>query len=428
MEKKIATPFLKSEAQAKQEWLGHLLDDDHVPLDVAYKATCQIQREYYPYAIYNVTCSGDWSATSIWEHVEEYQVPREETVYIDYQGREHKHSGNDREYRNGRSIDHYRRPMSRTVYDTEKRTVTDNIESTYGSVGPNAFAELIVTSDFPQLANWASHFSTEQFIEADEAYLGRFRVIPETMKSSDAERSAKSAAINDLGRVGMRDVPGNRFEDFGIDATFLNVERTDAYLAVYHVFYEYEGEKFECYLSGGLNAADFFMERKPVDDSIKTRTKTLDERISKNGFLSRKTLYLYGTVCFAISALFFPLTYGASATLTSLLWLVAAACCIIRFNMMRLTYKKAKQEKELFTSDNVFLKQQILELSQNDMISDEEKGQMIEEWLTEHSNNTNAGNDQDNTGKQSQLAKIIDIVLIIAIGAGFIFAIPAGMA
>ena len=77
MGKKIATPFLKSEAQAKQEWLGHLLDDDHVPLDVAYKATCQIQREYYPYAIYSVTCSGDWSATSIWEHVEEYQVPGE---------------------------------------------------------------------------------------------------------------------------------------------------------------------------------------------------------------------------------------------------------------------------------------------------------------------------------------------------------------
>lgn len=412
MGKKIATPFLKSEAQAKQEWLGHLLDDDHVPLDVAYKATCQIQREYFPYAIYSVTCSGDWSATSIWEHVEEYQVPREETVYIDYHGREHKHSGNDREYRNGRSIDHYRRPMSRTVYDTEKRTVTDNIESTYGSVGPNTFAELIVTSDFPQLANWASHFSTDQFIEADEAYLGRFRVIPETMKSSDAERSAKSAAINDLGRVGMRDVPGNRFEDFGIDATFLNVERADAYLAVYHVFYEYEGEKFECYLSGGLNAADFFMERKPVDDSIKTRDETLDERISKNGFLSGKTLYLFGAVLLLAAALI-PIYDGWIPA--ALPWLVAAVCCIIRFNMMNITYKKAKQEKELFASDNVFLKQQIRELSQNDMISDEEKGRMIEEWLSERSNNTDEENGRGNAEKQAQLAKIINIVLIIAI-------------
>ena len=233
-------------------------------------------------------------------------------------------------------------------------------------------------------------------------------MIPETMKSSDAERSAKSAAINDLGRVGMRDVPGNRFEDFGIDATFLNVERADAYLAVYHVFYEYEGEKFECYLSGGLNAADFFMERKPVDDSI----KTLNERISKNGFLSGKTLYLFGAVLLLAAALI-PIYDGWIPA--ALPWLVAAVCCIIRFNMMNITYKKAKQEKELFASDNVFLKQQIRELSQNDMISDEEKGQIIEEWLSERSNNTDEENGRGNAEKQAQLAKIINIVLIIAI-------------
>lgn len=49
------------------------------------------------------------------------------------------------------------------------------------------------------------------------------------------------------------------------------------------------------------------------------------------------------------------------------------------------------------------------------MISDEEKGRMIEEWLSERSNNTDEENGRGNAEKQAQLAKIINIVLIIAI-------------
>ena len=49
------------------------------------------------------------------------------------------------------------------------------------------------------------------------------------------------------------------------------------------------------------------------------------------------------------------------------------------------------------------------------MISDEEKGRMIEEWLSERSNNTDEENGLGNAEKQAQLAKIINIVLIIAI-------------
>lgn len=116
-EKLIVTKFLRDEEQIKQDWLCLLMKDEKAPLDVSYRARLiKIVKEYYPIAVFSVTCEAEWQATSYWEHVEEYQVAREETVYIDYQGKEHKSSGRDVEVRNGRTIDHYRKPMTRTVY------------------------------------------------------------------------------------------------------------------------------------------------------------------------------------------------------------------------------------------------------------------------------------------------------------------------
>ena len=93
-EKLIVTKFLRDEEQIKQDWLCLLMKDEKAPLDVSYRARLiKIVKEYYPIAVFSVTCEAEWQATSYWEHVEEYQVAREETVYIDYQGKEHKSSG-----------------------------------------------------------------------------------------------------------------------------------------------------------------------------------------------------------------------------------------------------------------------------------------------------------------------------------------------
>ena len=112
MGRKLVTQFLKDEAQARLQWLELLMNIPDAPLDIAYKSKYEIKREYYPFAIYSMDCHANWTARSIWEHTEEYQVQRTETVYIDYMGREHDRPFNDIQTVDGKMVDHYRQPMN----------------------------------------------------------------------------------------------------------------------------------------------------------------------------------------------------------------------------------------------------------------------------------------------------------------------------
>ncbi len=280
--KKLATPFLKTEEEARQQWIRLLTSDEHVPVDVAFKATCEITREYYPIAEYDMACVGSWSATSVKEHEEEYQVAREETVFIDKYGTEYKSAGEGR------------RPLSRTVWDTKTKTVIDRMWDTYGDIGPLRLVEQVAISDVPDM-DWVNHFEKGQFVEVKDGFFDGSTLMPSTVSDAQAEKQARDDAASDVARYGQRDVPGDRFEDYSLDTFGVEKSvRVDKYLGVYHVVYHYDGETYECFLSGGTDSRDYLFGPLPVDESIKGHSDLLEEQVSKNGCFNQGVFLVVG--------------------------------------------------------------------------------------------------------------------------------------
>lgn len=413
--RKLATPFLRTEEEVKQQWIQLLTSDKHVPIDVAFRATCQIAREYYPYAEYDMSCVGSWSATSINEHVEEYQVAREETVYIDYRGGEHKTGGVDTDFSSRK--EYPRQPLSRTVYDTKKRTVVDAVWQSQGDVGPLRLIEQVALSDMPNLS-WANSFRDEEFVEVDEGCFEGCTLIPVGVSAEDAQARAKDCAITDVAHYAEQDVPGDRFEDFSLDSFGVQKStRVDKYLGVYHVTYQYEGKKYQCFISGGANGDDCLFGEKPVDASIKEHSDMLDEHMSKNSFLSRKLFFLIAAFflgCFAAG--------GTGAVEQSWAWLfyvplIGALYFAARFVVMHLAYKDMEKSKKQFDTDNAFLRKQILELSQNDAVPHEEKEKMVEEWFSSHAGGVSAGREQTEQviEAQKKRTRLINRIALVAL-------------
>lgn len=430
----LATTFKKSEEEAKSQWLRLLTDDGNVPIDVAFRSTYEIKKEYYPYAEFHIRCKGKWSATSIWEHEEECQVAREETVYIDYMGKEHKDAGHDNEIINGKAVTRYRQPMSRTVYETKTKTVIDQTSRTSGDVGPLNLKEYESLCDMPSLA-WVNGFSSDDFVKVAEGFFDGYDLITPTVSDDEAEREAQNEAVYDTAAYAKRDVPGDRYEDFYLDRFSVeSCQQIDCYLAVFHVIYQYDGETYHCYLSGSNEEDDYLFGQKPIDESIKERAETLDKQVEKSGWFSRKTLFLLGVLpLFWLGGVFgiftgydvYAYPFETGDMINMIMWgtlswacYIGAAYCLARFVLMQVAYSRVKKEKERFESDHTLLRKQVLELVNNDAVSYGEKERTIEEWLAGHSGGLASGKAQTESvvatqKRRTRLVNILAIALVV---------------
>ena len=379
--KMLATRFLKTEEEARQQWVRLLASDEHVPVDVAFKATCEITREYYPIAEYAMTCVGSWSAMSVKEHEEEYQVAREETVYIDKDGKAHSHPANDRWAR------------TRTVWDTKTKMVIDRMWDTYGDIGPLKLVERVAISDVPDM-EWLNHFEKGQFVKVEDGFFDDCVLMPSTVSDAQVDEQAESDAISDVANYGKHDVPGDRFEDYSLNAFSVEESvRTDKYLGVYHVVYQYDGETYECYLSGGTNSQDYLFGPLPVDESIKGHADLLEEKVSESGCFTQAVALAAAVLLIFIGGLSMLFT-GPRFDYVQIFWGIALVVGIYLAAWVVLTHmlnSKLKKEKAQFSSDNAFLRERILELSENDAMSAEEKQRTVETWLSEHAEGKASG-------------------------------------
>ena len=416
---KYVTQFQKDEAHARLQWLELLVDMPDAPLDIAFKSKCEIKREYYPFAIYSMNCDANWSARSIWEHTEEYQVQRTETVYVDYMGREHDRPFNDVQTVDGKMVDHYRQPMNKIVYDTKKKTVVDAVQDSHGCVGPRTFSDRIALCGFPNLLTWAGHFSDKQLTEVEDDALSGCIIKNQSVSAAEADNQAEKDAFSELCSLASRSVPGDRYEDLEVfDLKINSVNRTDVYLAVYHIVYEYEGRHYECYISGSDNKTDVELTNHPTDETLKSRENTLKIEAKKHGFTSRKTIFLI-CIPFLLCASGLRGPFGQ-------LCLVGAIYCGVRFYLEQNLSREITRIQERFTSDNASLRQRILEISELDSISDEEKMQTIDEWLKNRSNATPADNVQIETaldGQKAKIGKLNRIAIAVSIAIILLFII-----
>lgn len=415
MGKKFVTQFLKDEAHARLQWLESLVDIPDAPLDVAFKSKYEINREYYPFAIYSINCDANWSARSIWEHTEEYQVQRTETVYVDYMGREHDRPFNDIQTVDGKMVDHYRQPMNKIVYDTKKRTIVDAVQDSHGCVGPRTFSDRIALCDFPNLLTWAGHFSDEQFTEVEDDALSGCTIKIQSVSATGADKQAENNAFSELCSIARRGVPGDRYENLEVfDFKINSINRTDVYLAVYHIVYEYEGKHYDCYISGSGNITDVELTNHPTEETLKSHENTLKAEVKKHGFTSRKTAFLI-CIPFLLCASGLRGPFGQ-------LCLVGAIYCGIRFYLEQSLSRQITKIQERFTSDNASLRRRILEISELDSISDEEKMQAIDEWLKNRPNAIAADDAQieavlddqkTKIGKLNKIAISVSIAIIL---------------
>lgn len=396
-----AAKFVRNDEQVHRDWLRLLIENPHAPLDVAYKASLiHVGREYYPYAQYDLTCVTSWSAKSIWEHKEERQVPV--TKYQDYSGKLHDRSGTDTEVYNGHYFTHSRKVV--TVYETETFTVVDNVQQTSGKVGPAKLTEKVwlgPSDGMERLLNWAENFPANQFVPFGTVAKD-VTIIPESKSQSAAQNEAAEQASGILTARAKREVPGTRYENFRITGfNVQNVSRIPLYLPVFHVRYSYEGQKYECFMTGGNTQSDALAFEQPSDEAIKEHHEGLNKAIEDNDGCSQfgsfiLSLILGGLGLFTLLPnAIVPISSAFSngidlgSLLFGIAFLVPAVICIgiavkslMKFFAKRKNHREAKSTKAKVEADSLAIKQQILDLIYNDTIPEEQKAQMIQEWIT----------------------------------------------
>ncbi|MBQ6662706.1 MAG: hypothetical protein IJM69_04130, partial [Firmicutes bacterium] len=142
---------------------------------------------------------------------------------------------------------------------------------------------------------------------------------------------------------------------------------------------------------------DVVLGDHPVDNAIKDRQDAIKAEIDKNGFFSRRTLFLIGAIILSMWALgsliilFSSFSEGVGSVVASLMRLIifggGDAFCIYKYRLMKNRKSKAEEEMKILNSDNTYLKQQIYDLIQNDSIPEEGKREIIENWIRENERN-----------------------------------------
>lgn len=427
MSKKVATKFLKKDSQVQQEWIQLLLADENAPLDVAHKATCtEIRKEYYPFAEFTMECVASWAATSVWEHEEEYQIAETETVYISFDGKEYSTPGTDREYRGSRTITHHRTPQQRTKYTTKTRTVTDKVEPTQGDVGPLELIEKIPLSKFPnvdqELRSFEAHsIQNSRFIEVDEDFLSDYLVVPASVSDNEALSQASDNALSEMTQYAKKKVPGNRFENF--ELTFFDIQQThltDAYIGFYHVFYTYEDEQYECFISGCNDGTGCLLEKRPVDESIKAKNDLIEEGSTTHYI--RKFFFIIAGAMITLGCTFDLISSGFDefSLKFDLPFIVIGLYLIARFAIVQTLHHKLNKDKEAFDNFNTTVKTQIAEISSSKGISDEEKQQVIAELASTKPDTMSPEEISSLMTKEKKQNRMANIVGIVALALAIV--------
>ena len=392
-DRKYAMPFVRSEQRAKQDMLCHILSYEDAPLDAACRITnISIRKEYCPVAFYEITGTAEWQATSIWEHKEKYQVPRQETVYYDSRGREYKEQGSE-------VIDghvYYYKPESRIVYDTRTRIVTDNIQQTTGRVPPATVRVKVWTAKTGEelsaaATNWIGLDKDFEYI--DDARLKECVLIKENVKVEQSLETARKYAEDEIERIALGAVPGDRYEGFNMNGEITEAILTYRYLPLYHITYDYDGSRYEYYITGGPEDKDFYIKDHPADRNITERLRSLDAEISSYG--KRKKLWITGAIvsgiigAFSLVSFLVSLTDSANAayavtggiiSLINICFMVLSIIMAVRSGNQEQT---AAWRKKDYISGNSKLKNRIFDLFRDDSVPDDGKAATVEEWLRE---------------------------------------------
>lgn len=393
-------PFKVAENKISDLFLDWIILGDNTPLDVAYKAKINGSKKvYYPIRRFTIKYDAEWSATSIWEHKEEYTEYQSKTVYIDYYGKEHDKAGFDDFYKGSRiGTSSYGgknkrpwTPQQKMVPIKKHKTVIDKIEQTYGQIENQQSSHSIITygnMEESKLSEWIVGMGINNYIDSDMKLIENCEVKSLVESDDSALSRAISRVRSEASTRCKHQIPGNRYENFGIDNLYYDYAMKIILLPVYEVSYECYGQDFKCWISG-VSEKDIFYSSKPIDENIAKEYKRLDEKIKKskkndflNGILSLGIIPVF--LVFGFLTLFATFLVGSGFIRTLIVVGIAIKFGIEFFKR----FKNSRQEtKELtglktnYKSELEETRKQILDIVRNNTIDEKEKEKQIKEIL-----------------------------------------------
>ena len=277
----LVVPFNMSEDDIRQNFLDWIILGDNTPIDAAYRSNItSVKKKFYPIRIVKAKYTASWSATSTWEHEEEYT---EQVLYIKYQygystdGRpSYGTMKAERYYENnhyGPCVDKFYKP------EKKKKTVVDNVERTDGKINGEYSQKVITVEDNnADFIKWLDSISIEDKIKSTDLQLKNSEIMP-LIENDDYAKDAVAPNIRKKSKEECeKKVPGTRYEDFKVDDIKSSFKIEIVMLPVYELEYEYENKKYTAWFSGSVKDSVFSIE-KPEDAELASKKDVLDKEI-----------------------------------------------------------------------------------------------------------------------------------------------------
>lgn len=273
----LVVPFNMSEDDIRQNFLDWIILGDNTPIDAAYRANItSVKKKFYPMRIVKAKYTASWSATSTWEHEEEYT---EQVLWVKVKDHDSYFTQKaDDYYKTTRQnvtmvVDKFYKP------EKKKKTVVDNVERTDGKINGEYSQKVITVEDNnADFIKWLDSISIEDKIKSTDLQLKNSEIMP-LIENDDYAKDAVAPNIRKKAKEECeKEVPGTRYEDFKVDDIKSSFKIEIVMLPVYELEYEYENKKYAAWFSGSVKDSVFSIE-KPEDAELASKKDVLDKEI-----------------------------------------------------------------------------------------------------------------------------------------------------
>lgn len=349
----------------------------------------ELKKIYYPVRCFDIVFAANWSATSIWEHKEEYTEYESKTVYFDKDGKEHDKPGADYIDKSGRytrpsiASDAIKRPWTpqqKMIPITKYKTVTDNVEQTYGYIDNRQTFQPVITyadSSESDFAKWLMSIPMNGNIKSMKALLEDCVIMPLIETDEYAKNIATSNAMDVAASQCRQEVPGNRCRDLCLSNFRANYSMQIIMLPFFSLTYEYRGQKYECWFSG-VSKENTFYRNKPQDDNISQEHERLGFEIKqRQKDWMKSVLISFIAMPIAIFIALVLAMVNTTGTILTVAGIITEVIFIRKFLAVHNDIKNKKQVQKDYKLNLFNKRKAVADIMKNESIPEEEKQQRV---------------------------------------------------
>ena len=368
----ISIPFGLTDEMVRSSFLDAIASMPEAPLDAAAKSKIEkIEKVYTLCRVYEFDYKADWSATSIWEHKENYTEYTTEMVFVNK-------FGNESKYKLG---DDYKGPVPKTVPVTKTRTVRDGVEQTYGSVSGSTVEFSVSATE--NTISWVSNlFSKDEILneakEEEDNSATKWEAIPEL----EARKQALQSEDNEIRNRCAAEVPGNYYNDLRVNIVDNPYELSEVLLPLIKIIFKYEGTEYCLLIKGSkpTNVSAMFFLSYPTDQTILDENNQSENQIAPIKSKKTKSLII-SIILFILSFCFSSVGKGIINIIIFIAFIGVGAFFLYKFFGYKNKIKSIEQMQNDKATERMDIRNSIAETMKRTDISEEEKKKAIETLL-----------------------------------------------